>query len=151
VSPSAWAETRRRLEAAGLLGLLEAAEASGPEAADRVPYEAIITMFNEILPGTVPRVTEASPLLKGKIRARWDESASRQTLVFWRGLFQHMAASDFLTGLSETGFRATLLWALGRENMEKIQSGIYHRSRQAASPTAVHNAMAARDWLGRDD
>jgi len=84
------------------------------------PHQEIINLYHEILP-TCPRVKEWTPARKAKLKARWNESEKRQSLDYWKRLFEYIAESDFLMGRTAKPFYGTNLeWIVTQANFTKI-------------------------------
>jgi hypothetical protein len=72
------------------------------------------------------------------LKARWQEDTRRQDLEWWRGLFEHVAQSDFLMGRAPfrdgTCFLVALDWILAPEKFAKLLDGVYDNKDRAAAP-----------------
>ena len=106
------------------------------------PHEALLTLYHEVLPDC-PRVLEWNDTRQGYMRARWREKAKPNGrtpgysdveggIQFWRGFFEYVAQSDFLTGKAEgkngkPPFVADLEWLIRPTNFAKVVEGRYHR------------------------
>lgn len=92
------------------------------------PHQEIINLYHEILPAS-PRIKDWTAARAASLKARWDEDPERQTLVYWRGLFEYIVKSPFLTGkVSSPGrksFLLTLDWLVKAENFAKVREGRY--------------------------
>ncbi|MFB6311528.1 MAG: hypothetical protein ABEH64_10165 [Salinirussus sp.] len=97
------------------------------------PHEEIIALYHEILP-MCPPVRRWNDARKGYLRSRWRESPKHQSLDFWRGYFEYVAQSPFLTGKVERDdkppFCADLEWLVRSSNFTKVVEGKYHRGQQ---------------------
>jgi hypothetical protein len=109
--------------------------------------EQVYDLFNEIMPDSVPRPRKLSDTIKKHITARCREDKERVDLDWWREYFQTIAASNFLTGQTETEFTVSLIWVIGPKNMEKILSGMYKNKPRIYSPEPK-NFRAIKDWVG---
>ena len=102
---------------------------------DSCPHEKIIAAYHEILP-QCPEVKKWGEASRKTLRARWREDKSRQSIEWWRDLFEFVAASDFLTGrVNGSGrdpFFASLGWLVKSANLEKVLNGHYNKSAQVA-------------------
>lgn len=92
------------------------------------PHTEIIALYHEILP-SCPAIRDWTPTRATALRARWNESSERQSLEYWRGLFEYIAGIPFLTG-NKSGsngraFFADLPWIVKAENFAKIREGRY--------------------------
>ena len=93
------------------------------------PHQEIITLYHEILP-VCPRIKDWTPARASSLKTRWNESVDRQTLDYWKGLFEYISGIPFLTGRvsPQSGrkpFVASLDWILKAENFAKIREGRY--------------------------
>lgn len=118
------------------------APALGPDGPPACPQEAIVALYHEVLT-ECPRVLEWNDTRQGYMRARWREKSKpngttkgyRSTddgLRFWRGFFEYVGQSDFLTGKSlgkdgKPPFVADLEWLIKPSNFAKVIEGKYHR------------------------
>jgi hypothetical protein len=87
------------------------------------PHEQIIELWSEILPSN-PQPRTWGEDRKKLLRTRWRESKDRQNLDWWRGFFNYISQSDFLTG-KKTDFTADLPWCLQSSKFAKIIDGNY--------------------------
>lgn len=105
------------------------------EAADHCPQQSIIALYHEALP-TARRVRVWNRIRRAKLRARWKEDSSRQTLGWWARFFAYIARSDFLTGRVSTPgrkpFEIDLEWIVTESNFVKIIEGKYENHGGAA-------------------
>jgi hypothetical protein len=97
--------------------------ADGRRPVPNCPHEEIIELYHELLP-TLPRVNSWPEHRRKLLKARWNEDPKRQSIEFWRALFEFIADSDFLTGRA-TGWRADLEWIVRPTNFAKIGDGKY--------------------------
>lgn len=93
------------------------------------PHEQIIELYHEVLP-MCPRVREWHKTRKGLLRTRWRENPKRQNLDWWRGFFEYVAKSKFLTGQAkprpdQPPFIADLEWLIRPTNLTKVTEGKY--------------------------
>lgn len=93
------------------------------------PHQEIISLYKSILPmGTRPLTWDGSRA--SQLKARWREQSKRQSLEWWKGFFEHIANSEFLTGrINSDGrkpFTISLDWIIKSENFKKITEGKYH-------------------------
>lgn len=92
------------------------------------PHKEIIALYHQILP-SCPAVKDWTPARASTLKARWSESADRQSLEYWRDLFGYIAGIPFLTGRVSSGgrkpFFASLSWIVKAENFAKIREGNY--------------------------
>lgn len=92
------------------------------------PHGEIISLYHEVLPmGT--RVKTWTDTRQGHLRARWREESKRQTLDYWRLLFDKCKESDFLMGRKHSKdrkpFTISLDWLVMPENFAKVIEGKY--------------------------
>lgn len=92
------------------------------------PHQEIINLYHEILP-TSPRIKDWTPARAASLKARWSEKADRQTIEYWRGLFEYISGIPFLTGkIASNGrkpFVLSLDWLLKADNFAKVREGRY--------------------------
>lgn len=88
------------------------------------PHQEIIKLYHEVLP-QCPTVRDWTPARATQLRARWNESPDRQSLDYWRGLFQYVAGCDFLVGRTSKPFFADLEFITKSNNFTKIREGKY--------------------------
>lgn len=107
----------------------EQADLLGGKATGGCPHEAIIAAFHKELP-SCPEVRGWSKKRQDHLRARWKEAPERQTVEWWRGLFEWMKQSDWLMGESGS-FLVSLPWLIkSEENLLKVIEGTYHNNRK---------------------
>lgn len=92
------------------------------------PHQQIISLYHEFLP-MCPAVKEWTDARQRNLRARWKSNQDFQTLDWWKGFFQYIGSSKFLTGhvAGQNGkpFLASLPWIIKPENFAKIREGNY--------------------------
>ena len=97
--------------------------------ADNCPHQKIIELYLEIIPSGIKPLTWDGAR-RAQLKARWSEQHKRQSLEWWRGLFEYIKKSDFLMGQISNGekkpFRISLDWIVKAENFRKITEGKYH-------------------------
>jgi DNA-binding transcriptional regulator YhcF (GntR family) len=81
-----------------------------------VPHEQIIDIYHLSLP-ELPKVQVWNDQRKKLLKSRWQESADRQNLDWWKFYFSRVAASDFLMGRTENPFTCSLEWLLRPSNL----------------------------------
>lgn len=117
----------------------------GGSAPPPCPHGRIVDLYHETLP-TCPRCLELNDTRQGYIRARWryvweqlgqrkKPRATEDILASFRGYFEHVAKSPFLTGRAEASggrppFQADLEWLMRPTNWAKVREGKYHRQAQ---------------------
>jgi hypothetical protein len=96
------------------------------------PHKDIISVYHEVLP-MCPEVREWTPARATQLRARWNESTSRQNLDYWRTFFEYVKSCSFLVGhqpdQKRRPFFADLEWITKSANFTKIREGKYERSK----------------------
>lgn len=92
------------------------------------PHQEIVALYHELLPAS-PRIKDWTPARAASLKARWNEGTDRQTLDWWRSLFEYIAKSHFLTGKVSTPGRKPFLlsldWLVKAENFAKVREGRY--------------------------
>lgn len=92
------------------------------------PHQEIIALYHEILPAS-PMIRDWTPARAAALKARWNEHADRQSLDYWRKLFEYIATIPFLTGkISSNGrkpFVLSLDWLVKTDNFAKVREGRY--------------------------
>lgn len=101
---------------------------------DNCPHQEIVSIFHEVLPeARAIRVWTAKR--KEILRARWREQSKRQSLGWWRRLFEYVRESDFLMGKVHSPgrkpFELNLEWLLNEENLAKVIEGHYDNREEA--------------------
>lgn len=95
------------------------------------PHQEIIAMYHEILPAC-PSIRDWTPARAAALKARWNEDSERQSLDYWRRLFEYIAAIPFLTGKvysqGRKPFVLSLDWLVKAENFAKVREGRYEDS-----------------------
>ncbi|MEN5153695.1 helix-turn-helix domain-containing protein [Stenotrophomonas muris] len=110
-------------------GADEHADLLGGKSTTGCPHEAIIAAYHKELPNC-PAVQGWSDSRQKHLRARWKVDPSRQTLEWWRGLFEWMRDSDYLMG-KVNSFQVSLPWLIkSEENLLKVIEGTYHNNRK---------------------
>jgi len=92
---------------------------------NQVPYQAIVDLFNKILP-ELPSVKVVTDKRKKHLKARWNFSNKTPSLEWWREFFVYIRESDFLMGRN-TDFRAFFDWIINSSNFVKIIEGNFHK------------------------
>lgn len=99
------------------------------------PQAEIVALYHEVLP-SLTRVRDWHDGRQSMLRARWRESAERQSLDWWRGFFEYVSRSDFLMGRVETNRgvfdNCDLEWLIKPKNFAKVIEGKYENRRAAA-------------------
>lgn len=95
------------------------------------PHQAIIELYHEMLP-QCPRIRDWTPSRQQHLRARWNEDPKRQSLDYWKLLFEYIGTCDFLVGKSgNTPFFADLEWIVTSKNFTKIREQKYENRKAA--------------------
>lgn len=98
--------------------------------ADPCPHDAIIAAYHEILP-ELPQVLVWNAPRRDLLRARWREDRKRQTVDWWRGLFEFVRGCPFLLGQEHDSnrrpFFADLEWLVRPSNFARVIEGRYSR------------------------
>lgn len=97
---------------------------------NKCPDEAVIALYHEILP-MCPPVRVWHQGRRSLLQSRWREDKARQVIEWWRGYFEHVKQSRFLTGnvINQDGkppFIADLEWLIRPNNFAKVIEGKYH-------------------------
>lgn len=100
-----------------------------PEKQDRIPYQAIIDLYNQIcVPAGMPKCLSLNDKRKRAIRSCWTTkigtSQPFQDLEFWEGYFHDAVSSDFLTGKTST-WRADIDFLTRSSSALKVLEGNY--------------------------
>ena len=100
-----------------------------PPAAARVPYQKILDLYHDELPG-LPTVRKLTDTRRGYIRQRWLDG-DLPDLDTWGKYFKYVSTSDFLMGRKagqrdRPPFQADLAWLCRPENFAKVFEGKYH-------------------------
>lgn len=95
------------------------------------PQQPIVDVYHEVLP-ELPQVRVWSEKRQKMLRQRWREDPKRQSLDWWRKLFEWIRESDFLMGKvppapGRKQFIADLEWIITQSNFIKIIEGKYHQ------------------------
>lgn len=98
------------------------------------PHAEIIALYHETLP-SLARVREWTEARQAFLRKRWTENAERQSLDWWRGFFEYVGESSWLTGRKPgrdgDAFECDLEWLVRPRNFVKVIEGKYHRGAAA--------------------
>lgn len=100
-----------------------------PVKSDKVPYQAIVDLYHEILP-ELPAVRELTAKRKSQIGARW-KSGQLPDVDTWRRYFEYVRKSNFLMGKTDPinghkRFVANLEWLTNESNYAKVYEKKYH-------------------------
>lgn len=86
------------------------------------PHKEIIGLYHEILPEH-RKVKVWNSTRKALLAQRWREYSN---LDDWRGYFEYVAESPFLTGGNQRRWRPDLEWLIRPNNLTKVLEGKYH-------------------------
>jgi len=96
-----------------------------PPGAPRCPVSRIVAEYHRVLPMLAP--VRALPEQAARmLRARWRESAERQSVEWWTGFFEFVKRCPLLVG-QVNDFQADLLWLVRPTNFAKTLNGNYER------------------------
>jgi len=95
-----------------------------------VPYQEIVDAYHSRLP-MLPAVRKLNETRKRKLRARWHEDATHQSVEYWDGFFAYAARSDFLTGRNGQWTGCDFEWLMGDSNHLKVTEGKYENKEAA--------------------
>jgi len=112
------------------------------------PHQEIIDLYHQTLP-SLPRVRIWNDKRRRLLQTRWAEDRERQSLDWWRGFFEYISQSDFLTG-RRTDWKADLEWIVRPENFIKIINGRYHRGRDSPQELSEAGRVTVenlKSWL----
>jgi len=107
------------------------AQPAKTESADKIPYEQIRALYNQILGGKLSRRMGLSESDRKRIRGAYNLKLEgefivrQQGLVFWEGLFNDALNSDFLLGLNGRGWRADFEFMTRASSIQKFLEGKY--------------------------
>ena len=92
------------------------------------PHQKIIDLYHRILP-SLNRIQIWNETSKRNLKTRWREDPERQSLDFWRNLFNYISESDFLMG-RKTDWQGDLMWIVLPGNFAKIINGRYNNNKK---------------------
>jgi hypothetical protein len=73
----------------------------------------------------LPQVSEVTPKRATALRARINERWKRDPMGMWTRYLEAIAASPFLRGENQRGWRASLDWAIRSESPVRVAEGRY--------------------------
>lgn len=95
---------------------------SGSKSEDPVPYALIVAEWNT-LPGALHKFEgEPGKNTRRRLKKLWAEHGD---IRWFRDYFRRIAGTKELTGWLDSGFCASLTWALEQNNIEKVLGGHY--------------------------
>jgi hypothetical protein len=99
-------------------------------------HEAVVTLYRELCP-MLPQIQvwtrRRQELLEARIQERCAAGKPADTAQYWRGFFENVAASDFLSG-RETKWHADFQWLLEPEPFLKVIEGKYKNNGKGNHP-----------------
>lgn len=110
--------------------LVQKEPVSGVKAAPRKPRDrgpgtaSLMALFGARCPG-LPKPGKVTRKREAAVRRAIRGSPERETLDWWRALFDRIAASRFLNGGGSRGWKADWDWILEEEHLERIVEGRY--------------------------
>lgn len=110
-------------------------KALSSDKSERIPYDEIFRLWNEILP-ELPQPRNKTDTRKRNIKARWHETAQVPTedgfqdmpcssLDFWERFFRRIRNQPFLMGEGPRGWQASIDSVTKKEQFYKIIEGSY--------------------------
>lgn len=116
-------------------GLKEAtlvpAAAATPDAADKIPYEQIRELYNQILGGKLPRCLGLNDKHRKHIRAAYNLKLEGKYIVreggmeFWEGLFNDVLDCEFLLGQNGHAWQADFAFLTTATKIQAFFEGKY--------------------------
>lgn len=120
----------------------ETPNASGGVCVPQDNFSEALELYNAMAGANgLPKAQTLTPKRKTHLKKRLDEIGG---LDGWRVALEKVAASDFLKGGSETGWRASLDFLLQQSSLTKLMEGTYD-NRKSTKPAKLspHDALAA--------
>jgi len=106
---------------------------------NKILFEQITEIYNELLGGTLPRVADMSEPRQRALKARCSKKIGTRDTgspEFWRGYFGYVADKcPFLVGENKDGWTANFDWLIKEANFLKVIEGSYERQEK---PNASH-------------
>jgi len=103
-------------------------ENSGSDSNNKIPYQEIMDLYNNILGHRLSKTKTLSTSRKKKIKLRYKENLN--SIEKWEELFNIALASPFLLGKNEKGWKATFYWFIENDNNYlKVLEGNYKSSK----------------------
>lgn len=109
------------------------ASAATTDAADRIPYEAIRELYNNLLGGKLQRCLGLNDKHRKGIRACYNLKLGGKFLVqegglsFWEGLFNDVLDCPFLLGQNDRNWRADFAFLTTATKVQSFLEGKYDR------------------------
>lgn len=127
-----------------------------PKPVDAIPYQDIVSLWNEICGVYCPSVNyQMLGSRRAMIRRVWESGKRHRNLEWWRDFFIKISKSDFLTGRKggPTNWHAPFQWTLAPGNMMKILEGNYDNKEVKGKAMKRQNQEALKDFIdqGKED
>lgn len=90
-----------------------------------VPFDLLVSLWNEVCGEVLPKVVKLTNRRKASLRQRFKE---HDDPAWWKGYFTMIAASPFLAGKNDRGWRADFDWVINESNMVKVIEGKYAKA-----------------------
>lgn len=103
-----------------------ACEVVRPTKAQPVPYQRIMEAYNNICGDYLPRIQKIDGTRQRTVAARFKDAGSLEELI---KVFEIVRESEFLTGRTESGWKAGFDWIMKPSNYQKILEGNYSGNR----------------------
>lgn len=110
---------------------------------ERIDYKAVVEKFNSMLSPPLPRVVALSESRKSAIKARIKEHGLSNVDV----VFSNVAASKFLRGETDGGWKCYFDWIFNPRNFIKILEGNYADNRTVDSEKQRANNYAIQQYI----
>jgi len=81
---------------------------------NKIPYEKIVDLYNDILGDLIPAVRKLTKTRKTNIKVRWKENLD--SLEKWEELFTAVEEQDFMLGDNKNNWNATFDWLIKNSN-----------------------------------
>jgi len=107
------------------------AAAATPDAAEKIPYEQIRELYNQILGGKLPRCLGLNDKHRKHIRAAYNLKLEGKYIVreggmeFWEGLFHDVLDCDFLLGQNGRAWQADFAFLTTATKIQAFFEGKY--------------------------
>lgn len=107
------------------------AAAATPDAADKIPYEQIRELYNQILGGKLPRCLGLNDKHRKHIRAAYNLKLEGKYIVreggmeFWEGLFNDVLDCEFLLGQNGRAWQADFAFLTTATKIQAFFEGKY--------------------------
>lgn len=122
-------------------------EGGSGEEKTKIDFSAVIDLFHRCCPG-FPKVTKLTESRKGKIRVRLGEMGGMELA---EAVFRKMAASKFLNGDNDRGWKATFDWVMENDkNWVKVSEGQYddRKTNDSGGLGAVQGGFGEKVYTG---